>query len=149
MRKDDPVPLTGYARQRKPLEQQGWKWAKIIAKNENKFLWMLKSMKGTKKKSETTKFKFGVQMPRTCDTVGAMKLDKENGNNLWFKAQQLEATTVKKLVVFKIMPKNFDLEGYQHVPLIYTFDAKFDGRRRARLVGNGKRTIGPLASEIW
>jgi len=149
MRKDDPVTLAGYARERKLLEQRGWKWAKRLAKNEKKFLRMLKLMKATKRKPENTKLKFGIQVPGTGDTAGAMRLDRENKNQLWFNAQQLEANTLRDLDVFEIMPEGFDLSDYQYVPLIYAFDVKFDGRRRARLVGNGKRTTGPPPSEIW
>ena len=29
-----------------------------------------------------------------------------------------------------------DLSDHQFVPLVYTFDVKFDGRRRARICGN-------------
>jgi hypothetical protein len=50
---------------------------------------------------------------------------------------------------FTLVPDGFDLKGYQYVPLIYAFDVKFDGRRRARLVANGKVTIGPPESEVW
>eukprot|EP00957_Ditylum_brightwellii_P001928 148351-Ditylum_brightwellii.AAC.1 len=50
---------------------------------------------------------------------------------------------------FALVPDNFDLTGHQFVPLIYAFDVKFDGRRRARLVANRRVTIGPLEAEVW
>ena len=152
VRKDDPITLAGYAKDRKLLEQRGWKWAKKIAKRERKFVRLLKLMKASKKykkKSFGTKYKFGVIVPRTGDVRGAMKLDKENGNKLWFEAQMKEASTLKDLDTFELMPDGFDLNGYQYVPLIYAWDVKFDGRRRARLVANGKVTIGPPEEEIW
>ena len=40
------------------------------------------------KKDFGTKFKFGVKIPRKGDVRGTMELDKENRNNLWFKAQK-------------------------------------------------------------
>ena len=72
MRKDDPVTLAGYAKERKLLEQRGWKWAKSIAKREKKFTRLLKLMKASKKKYQKqsfgqTKYKFGVEVPRTGD----------------------------------------------------------------------------------
>ena len=76
-------------------------------------------------------------------------LDKENGNHLWFEAQKTEADTLRQMKTFEIMPDNFDLTGYQYVPLIYAWDVKYDGRRRARLVANGKVTIGPPEAEVW
>ena len=82
IRKDDPVTLAGYAKERKLLEQHGWKWAKNIAKREKKFVRMLKLMKASKKyqkKSYGKKiYKFGMQVPRTGDVKGAIELDKKN-----------------------------------------------------------------------
>eukprot|EP00957_Ditylum_brightwellii_P005975 452510-Ditylum_brightwellii.AAC.1 len=78
-----------------------------------------------------------------------MKLDKENGNNLWFDVQKKEESTLRDMVTFELMLQNFDLTGYQYVPLFYAWDVKFDGRRRARLVANGKVTIGPPEEDIW
>eukprot|EP00957_Ditylum_brightwellii_P202539 15330592-Ditylum_brightwellii.AAC.1 len=86
---------------------------------------------------------FGVQVPRTGDVKSAMKLDQENGNNLWFDAQKKETNKLRDIATFEIMPENFDLTGYQYVPLIYAWDVKFDDRRRACLVANGKITIRP------
>ena len=41
------------------------------------------------------------------------------------------------------------MSGYQYSPWIYAWDIKFDGRRKDRLVANGKVTIGPLESDVW
>ena len=90
-----------------------------------------------------------MKVPRKGDVKGAMSLDKENGNNLWFEAQQKEAKSLRDLNVFRIVEKDVDLSEYQYAPLIYAFDVKFDGRRRARLVANGKVTIGPPEADIW
>eukprot|EP00957_Ditylum_brightwellii_P178787 13618749-Ditylum_brightwellii.AAC.1 len=49
----------------------------------------------------------------------------------------------------ELVPKSFDLSEYQHVPLIYAFDVKFDGCRHARLVANGKVTIDPIEHDMW
>eukprot|EP00957_Ditylum_brightwellii_P180319 13736867-Ditylum_brightwellii.AAC.1 len=86
LHKDDPVTLAGYAKERRFLEQWGWKWAKSIARCKKKFVRMLKLMKAPKKyqkKSYGKKtYKFGMQVPMTGDVRGAMKLDQENGNSL-------------------------------------------------------------------
>eukprot|EP00957_Ditylum_brightwellii_P067474 5121735-Ditylum_brightwellii.AAC.1 len=78
-----------------------------------------------------------------------MKLDKENGNNLWFDAQTKEASMLRDKATFELMPENFDLAGYHYVPLIDTEDVKFDGGRRARFVANGKVTFTPPEDDVW
>eukprot|EP00957_Ditylum_brightwellii_P015374 1156816-Ditylum_brightwellii.AAC.1 len=50
---------------------------------------------------------------------------------------------------FELMPENFDLTGYQYVPLIYAWDVKFYGRRRACLVANVKVIIRPSEEDVW
>eukprot|EP00957_Ditylum_brightwellii_P075473 5736781-Ditylum_brightwellii.AAC.1 len=47
------------------------------------------------------------------------------------------------------MEDRFIQIGYQFTPLIYAWDVKFDGRCRARLVANGKVTIGPPEGNTW
>ena len=78
-----------------------------------------------------------------------MKLDKENGNTLWFDAQKKEADGLRKEDTFEIPEPDFDLSDYQYVPLIYAWDVKYDGRRKARLMANGKVTMGPPESDVW
>ena len=152
MQKDDPVTIAAYAKDRKLLEQRGWKWAKHLARREKKLVRLLKIMKASKKYKKRNfgvTFKFGIKVPRTGDIRGAKALDKENGNTLWFDTQCHEASTLRNMETFILVPADFDLTGYQVVPLIYAFDVKFDGRRRARLVANGRVTIGPPEAEVW
>eukprot|EP00957_Ditylum_brightwellii_P051185 3880314-Ditylum_brightwellii.AAC.1 len=110
---------------------------------------MKASKKYQKKLHGKNTYKFGVQAPRTGDVKGAMKLDQENRKNLWFDAQKKEASTLRDMATFELMPENFNLTGYQYVPLIYTWDVKFDGTRRAYLVANGKVTIKPPEEDVW
>eukprot|EP00957_Ditylum_brightwellii_P015590 1175257-Ditylum_brightwellii.AAC.1 len=109
-----------------------------------KIVRMLKLMKAAKKYQKKLyrkkTYKFCLQVSMTGDVRGTMKLDKENGNSLWFDAQKKEASTLRNMDTFELMPGNFDLTGYQYGLLIYDWDVKFDGRRRARLVANGKVT---------
>eukprot|EP00957_Ditylum_brightwellii_P083779 6367785-Ditylum_brightwellii.AAC.1 len=53
------------------------------------------------------------------------------------------------MATFELMSENFDLTGYQYVPLINSWDVKFDGRKRAHLVANGKVTIGLPEEGVW
>ena len=105
-------------------------------------------MKNTKK-NFGTKFKFGIEVPRTGDVGGSVKLDEEKWNTLWFDWQKKEATSLRDLDTFKILKEGFDSTEYQCAPLIYAWDIKFDGRRKSRLVANDKATIGPPESDIW
>eukprot|EP00957_Ditylum_brightwellii_P111977 8539299-Ditylum_brightwellii.AAC.1 len=95
------------------------------------------------------KYKFGVEVPRTRDIREAIQLDKINRNNSCFEAQKKEAGTLREMNTFELMEDGFDLAGYQFVPLIYAWGIKFDGRHRARLVANGKVTIGPPEEDVW
>ena len=95
------------------------------------------------------KYKFGIKVPRIGDIRGARQLDRENDNTLWFDAQIKEATALRNLGTFEIIPEGYDLSGYQYAPLIYTFDDKFDGCCWACLVANGSVTVGPPESEVW
>ena len=88
-------------------------------------------------------------VPRIDDVRSAMKKDKDNGNQLWFEAQTKEADILLKMEVFELKPEDFDLTGYQYVPLIYTWDVKFDDQRSARLVASNAVTIGPLDVKVW
>eukprot|EP00957_Ditylum_brightwellii_P181327 13813241-Ditylum_brightwellii.AAC.1 len=109
----------------------------------------MKVSKKYKKKNFGSIYKFGIKVPRTGDVRGARELDLENRNTLWFEAQCLEATTLREMATFSLVPDGFDLKDYQFVPLIYAFDVKFSGRRKARNVANGKVTIGPPECEVW
>ena len=84
---------------------------------------MIKLLKAlnTKKQDLGKKFKFGVKFPRKGDVRGAMKLDKDNGNNLWFEAQKKEANFLQELDTFNILNRNFDLSEYHYAPLIYAW----------------------------
>jgi len=131
------------------MNQRGWTWAKKIAGRETKLTRMLKLMKGQKKAA--AKFKFGVEVPPTANVAKAMELDRANGDNKWFEAQQYEANSLMNMGTFEIPPDDFDLEanGYQYVPCIYAWDVKYDGRRRARMVANGARVVGLPPEDIW
>eukprot|EP00957_Ditylum_brightwellii_P037746 2854557-Ditylum_brightwellii.AAC.1 len=92
----------------------------------------MKASKKYQKKSYGKEiYKFVMQVPRTGDVKGAIELDNENGNNLWFDVQKKEASMLREMATFELMLENFDLTGYQYDSLIYAWDVKFDGRRRA------------------
>ena len=103
--KDDLVTLASYAKERKLLEERGWKWTRSRVKKENKLVRLMKAMKASKKNYRKKSFgkkiyKFGVLVHRTGDVRGTMMLDKENGNHLWFKTQKAEANTLRQMKTF-------------------------------------------------
>ena len=65
------------------MDTPGWKSLKHIAARHKLFKQMVKQSKA-KSKCRAIRFKFGVQVPR--DFNEALKLDAENGNNLWKEA---------------------------------------------------------------
>ena len=73
---------------------------------------MMKANEKSKKNIFGKVFKFGVQVPDTEDIKTTRKLDGENKNTLWFKAQTDEAQTIKDLEAFKLILENFDLSDY-------------------------------------
>eukprot|EP00957_Ditylum_brightwellii_P189333 14410789-Ditylum_brightwellii.AAC.1 len=48
LRKDDPIIIAAYAKERKLLEQRRWKWAKHLAVRKKKLARLLKIMKASK-----------------------------------------------------------------------------------------------------
>ena len=145
MRKDDPVTLAKYAKDNNLLNQRGWKWAKRIVKSNKKYERMYKLMKG--QKLQGPKYKFGVRVPRTKRE--ALEIDAKNGNTLWQDAMTKEANALLDLSTFREPEPGEDLSKHQFAPLIYTFDVKFDGRRRARICGHGGVVEKLDAAEVY
>ena len=82
-------------------------------------------------------------MKNTKDTTGlitqySIKLDKENGNNLWHEVIQKELKNV--LVAFCSLEEGEHLPvGSKQIPYHIIFDVKLDLTRKARLVVVGHR----------
>ena len=91
------------------------------------------------------KYKFGVTIP--FGIKQAMRLDKENGNTLWFDAIKKELECLNEWKGFRILKKGEQPpKGYKQIPYHFVFDVKFqDLRHRARLVAGGDWII--LANE--
>ena len=87
------------------------------------------------------KYKFGVEVP--YNTRHALRLDSQNGNDLWKKAIQKELDEINGMKVFRKVTPEDDLSTYQRIGYHIVYDAKFDGRRKARLVCQGNMTDPP------
>ena len=69
-------------------------------------------------------------------------MDKCNGNTLWADGIQQEVDLMYNVYdVFKLVEKGEEIPAdYQQIPLIWTFDVKFDGCRQACCVAGGHVT---------
>ena len=87
--------------------------------------------------------KYGIKVPRTVDE--ALKLDKENKNDLWEKAIKKEMANVH--AAFDILEDNENLPvGYSKATCHIIFDVKMDFTRKARYVKDGHKTPDPEGS---
>eukprot|EP00978_Attheya_sp_CCMP212_P034405 scaffold143909_cov63-Attheya_sp.AAC.1 len=79
-------------------------------------------------------------MPHSVDE--ALRLDRENDNDLWTKAIEKEMKNVR--VAFEFHPKGEIPVGHKPVGVHWVFDIKLGTlQRKARLVGNGNETEVP------
>ena len=139
IKKDDPVTLAMYAKENELLDQVRWKWAKRYTRRSKLFTRMYRNVMASKRKKCGIKYKFGVRIPRTLKE--AYELDKLNGNTYWEDAIKREVgLLVDEYSTFRKTTDDDNLKEYQCIKLIWVFDVKFDGRRRARLVAGGHTT---------
>ena len=83
----------------------------------------------------------GIKVPKTVEE--ALSLDKENGNDIWWKAIQKEMSAVK--VVFKILDgKESPPIGFQYMKYHMVFSIKMeDFSRKACLDAGGHMVEAP------
>ena len=76
-----------------------------------------------------------------------MRIDKENGNTLWWDAIVVEMEHMARYKVFKDIGKGSVIpDGYKNITAHLGFDVKHDGRQHARLVADGHLTDIPVDS---
>ena len=97
-------------------------------------------MAASKRKKWAPKYKFGQKVPKTISEC--YEIDKENGNNEWAQAIEKEVKLLRDdFQCFTILlPNQMPTNMYQYIKLLWTFDIKFDGRKRARCVAGGHMT---------
>ena len=82
-------------------------------------------------------FKFGTQISNNPHLD--YKLDKVNNDKGWEDAMINEVKSINKHQTFITLEEDKLLpEGYQKIPYHYVFDAKFDDRKKGRLVISNK-----------
>ena len=82
--------------------------------------------------------KFGIKVPKTVEE--ALALDKENWNDLWWKAIQKEMSALK--VAFKILDKPPIVSQYMKCHIVFSIKME-DFSRKAHLVAGGHMVEAP------
>jgi len=138
IKESDPLTLAKYSHENQLYNLNGWKWTKRHKQNPNKLIRILRIFKAKTIKA-FKKYKFGVRIPRSVPD--ALRIDKGNGNNLWLEAinEELEELMKMDTFIFKDSIKEIPHDN-QFIPTHLIFDAKYDGRRKARLVAGGNHT---------
>ena len=118
-------------------------------KNKDNTIQLFKAFIAKKRKSsKVPKFKFGIQVPH--NSTQAYKLDDVNRDKLWSEAIDNEINSINEHETFIILEDDEPLpEGYKEIPYHLVFDAKFDGRRKARLVAGGHRAPDITREEAY
>jgi hypothetical protein len=131
VKESNPVELAEYAYAKKLDKEPAFAWwvGHTLRKRDR----IVNQVKHRMIKKE---LKFGIQVPRSVDE--ALKLDKENDNDLWQKAIDKELKNV--LIAFQLLEEGESLPvGSKEIPYHIIFDVKFDLTRKARLVAGGHR----------
>ena len=145
MAKADPITCAIYAKDNGLLNEPGWKHLRRHVKTPKRYIRAVRRIALAQKHGRTgvPKFQFGVEIPR--DYAHAMELDKKNGNDLWAQAIKSEIDGIHGYKVF--IDKGTDIrnvpDDYKPLRCHFVFAAKWDGRRKARLVAGGHRTEDP------
>ena len=78
-------------------------------------------------------YKFGVQVPNNYNH--AVELDKQNKNKEWETSVDTELGKIMGYETFKDWGMRLPPPGYKKITAHVVFDIKYNGRKRARLVG--------------
>ena len=123
-----------------------FKWTKEYIKENSIYKNIFRAYKAKSQKMPT--YKFGIQIPN--NPQHAYKLDKINNDREWEGSMDKEIGSINNHQVFIILEDDEPLpEGYKLIPYHFVFDAKFDGRRKARLVAGGHRAPDVPENEIY
>jgi hypothetical protein len=114
--KDDHVTVAKYGKDNDLLDRPGWKRLKAISRQEKKFTRMLKQAKVAPSRN-IPMYKFGVEMP--CSIKAVPGLDKQNGNQKWKPACNLEIALMADYNTFHDFGKGAAPPiGYKQIRLI-------------------------------
>ena len=144
LRLHDPFLVIRYGTKHSLLSDKGWEWVKHFAKIDELYTKMVKTYKATVRKN---KIKFGIEVPYS--TKEALRLDMVNMNDSWRKAIDLEVQMLLDFKTFITLEDDQPVPvGYKWIPYHCVYDAKFDGRLKARLVAGGHMT-NPTTEDVF
>ena len=137
IRSSDPVTVANYGIEKRMFRKSGWRWIRDYMEDGRTMNLLRRILKVNRKRlNSSTKYMFGVPIPRT--TKQAYEFDKINGNTAWADAIAEEMDKISSFGTFEATPiREGPPRGYQHVPLHMCFAVKWDGRHKARLVAGG------------
>ena len=127
--------------------------------NHKDFMWVNEYLKGNEsykniykihkvKSNKQPIYKFGIQIPQNVQH--AYKLDKINKDSGWEKSMDKEISSINEHQTFIILEEHEPLpEGYKQIPYHFVFDAKYDGRKKSRLVAGGHKAPEVPENEIY
>ena len=133
-----PLQMAEYAIENGISEKPAFSWwVPHVVKKKNRIISKVKS------KYWVRTHKFGLKIPKTVEDT--LRIDKENGNHLWWEAITKEMKDVR--VAFEEFERS-EKEippGYQHITCHLIFDVKMgeNFRRKARMVAGGHVTDVP------
>ena len=129
LKESNPIEVAEYSVAHEIHKQPAFAWwaPHVLRKRDR----IIKQVQHRKVKKN---LKYGIKIPNSV--AEAIRLDKENGNNLWRDAINKEMKNV--LVAFKLLKEGeVPLPGSKRIPYHIIFDARFDLTRKARLVAGG------------
>ena len=132
----------------KLLKNSEFSWVKDYWKHNETDKNIYKIYKATSKVSKQPKYKFGIQVPNNMGH--AYNLDKINNDKGWEMATNKEIESINNHKTFIILEDHEPLPpGYQKIPYHMIFDAKFDERKKARLVAGGHKAPEVPQNDIY
>ena len=105
MKKDDPVTVAEYAKEKGLLKKALWKWAARYANSGSRRINRLRlQMAAKKQRTKKIRYQFGYRVPRMIKE--AYELDRINGNTKWADAIALEVESlIEENKVFTILER--------------------------------------------
>ena len=93
-------------------------------------------------------YKFGIQIPQNVQHT--YRLDRINRDNGWEEWMDKEITSINNHQTFIVLEEHEPLpDGYKEIPYHFVFDAKFDGRKKSRLVAGGHKAPEVPENDIY
>src|SRR5687768_2384320 len=94
------------------LNKPGWKQFKHYVANKKRYIMAIKQ--AHKIKANAVQIKFGIEIPRGFED--ALRLDKQNGNELWKKTIETE---LAQIMDYKTFTDNGDTipQGHKQIPV--------------------------------